>query len=475
MHVLIENSKSRFCSILGSSWIFNEDGIFLETKSGNGGITSINDAIKCGALISASQMKKWYVWVMPIESTCYQELAIEKNFSCSDEIDRACVEESIPMKVVFFAQEKATWSSLKSVYETMKNDSRFDVTLVYVQGHRQNNLNKDTNSGILEYADYPIVSEEEYCIEKEKPFIAFYTVPYSFVSEKYRIDYVSKVVPYCIWIPYGFTLESEIPDLVRLRYKIAMQYLAWRVICDDEFGVKLAQKYAWNGGVNFVPLGNPRIDLLRAEQSVSEVAYCEKIRRFANGRKVILWNTHHSISDDCSMFSSWTKFGHTLLDLWDKSKDFFVIWRPHPLFYEALRKYEGDEKYNAIMKRVEEMENVIFDDNPSYLSAFRAADCLLSDASSLLKEFLYIDKPVFWTVAERGQVINDNILKCVVAIDNETQMKQELADLARGEDHKKEYRQQYLQQYTSNGLSIGEKIVNYVYDEILRERTTGCK
>lgn len=147
LYELIEKSKARFYSIAGKSYVISQDGSFLKIQAGKGGIISINNAIKWGGvLINSLCMHKRHICVIPTRKVFYQEMIYNSELSHlqSYEIDKMCFEANKPMKVVFFAQEKATWNSLKSVYDSMRKDSRFEVTLVYVQGHHQNNMNKDT-------------------------------------------------------------------------------------------------------------------------------------------------------------------------------------------------------------------------------------------------------------------------------------------------------------------------------------------
>jgi CDP-glycerol glycerophosphotransferase (TagB/SpsB family) len=61
-------------------------------------------------------------------------------------------------------------------------------------------------------------------------------------------------------------------------------------------------------------------------------------------------------------------------------------------------------------------QNFIIDESSSYVEAFHAADGLISDASSLLYEFMLLDKPMLYLHCEEGAGLNEAGLLMTQAI-----------------------------------------------------------
>lgn len=371
------------------------------------------------------------------------------------------------LKVVFFVHQYNTWPSLKSIYEAFKKDEKIETRLVYVEGAHANANKEKMKNGRrdFEQAGLNIISFEQYDLKRDNPDIAFFVVPYSFVPTGFAIDDVSKVVSRCIYVPYGFTLESDLKELVRLRYQIAAMYLAWKVVCDDDFNVDMGKRYAYSMGRNFVNWGNPRVDMIKGLPLKEDEEYIKEIRMRARGRKLILWNVHHSISDELDGFSTWTYFGEKILNYVESNQNkYYFVWRPHPLFWNALKSYMGEKKYQALMKREEKVDNLFIDTYRNYLAGFSVADIFLTDASSLAKEFVFTGKPVICTVMNEDVIINRNLRECFYLVRNMEECEQVIMQIICGKDSKKSIRKQYIGDDSEVRISIGENIKEKIFE-----------
>ncbi len=370
------------------------------------------------------------------------------------------------LKVVFFCHQYQTWPSLKSVYLALKKMGNAHVTLVYIEEfHKNSNREKNANGNMAYNQEgLKIISYKEYQLREENPDIAFFVSPYSFVPEGFSVDEVAKIVGRCVYIPYGFTFETELEEFVRLRYKIAMMYLAWKVICDDQFNVELGKKYSYTQGKNFVAWGNPRLDVLDNLPMEEDCNYISKLKKEAAGRKIILWNTHHSISEKEKTFSTWTQYGLSIIKYISLHKDIFCVWRPHPLFWNALKTYMGNTEYEDFLSEIKKLENLFIDTYESYLAAFYVADIFLTDASSLAKEFVFMNKPAILTLWDKDVIINTELRKCFYIPQNMQEIEEIMHRLVNGFDERAEQRKQYVKKY-KKGIGIGE----YIKDKIIKD------
>ena len=385
--------------------------------------------------------------------------------------------EKSQIKIVFFANSYSIWPSLQTLYEAAISNSNISVDLVHVN---YQHFYSDHSKTTKELSDFKsngyinIIEASKYKLEVSKPDIAIFGLPYSNMEKGYNIEEVIRIVPRCIYIPYGFHIISNWPELIRLRYKIAMMYLAWIVFYPDTSERDFACKYTWNKGNNIVTLGLPRIDLILSITKNNYYSeYNEKIHKLSKGRKIILWNTHHSINSEGFTFSAWKQFGNYIIDYVRYNQEVFLLWRPHPLFYGALKQFLGNERYKEFFSSINNCENIYIDNEASYLPSFSAADIMLSDPSSLAKEFIYTDKPVVVTVSAPNIIENLYPYNCLYICENPESARDTIERLLINDDPKRESRKQYINSVISydNNTTIGETLLNYMLNKYYQETT----
>lgn len=377
------------------------------------------------------------------------------------------------LKVVFFCHQYQLWGSLKSVYEAFEKLENTEVILVYVDEFHENAGGEKIKAGIVAYeqAGYPMISYNEYHLKEDNPDVAFFVSPYSFVPEGFSIDEVSKIVSRCVYIPYGIMFETELEEFIRLRFKIATMYLAWKVISIDQFNVEMARKNAYSHGENYVSWGNPRLDILEELPLKDDFDYISKIKKQSGKRKIILWNTHHTITETGKGFSTWAKYGMSMIEYIMSHKDLFFIWRPHPLFWNALKKYMGEEKYDQLLTLTASLENLFIDRHESYLAGFYLADIFLSDPSSLAKEFIFMNKPVVLTFWNKEDIVNTELRECFYMPETMQDIEEMLMEIVEGKDRKQEKRIDYIKSYKKEGgvgLNIRDNLLEDFEEEIKR-------
>jgi len=150
------------------------------------------------------------------------------------------------IRIVFFAQEYAVWPCMRPLYEAARIDSRYITELVFVPFNHYNKSN-DAYQDLELYrkAGYDIKNYSEYNLCQSSPDIAIFVKPYNFVPKGFYIDDIHKVIRRCVYIQYGIMIDSEDKEIIRLRYKLPMQYLAWFVLAADLWDYNAAQKYGY--------------------------------------------------------------------------------------------------------------------------------------------------------------------------------------------------------------------------------------
>lgn len=306
------------------------------------------------------------------------------------------------IKILFLVHEYSVWPSLQSVYEEALKNKKFEAQLVYVPfSHEYSQTDHTRELACYQKAGYSIVSCQDYNLSKECPDIAVYVKPYDSIPARFQVKELRKAVNTIVYIPYGM----EIGDTEECLYYQCygnMQYYADYILAYSPFYLKKMRRFTYTKGSNYLSIGHPRIDLRRKNLPETK-KYIHSIREKAEHRKIVLWNTHFTISEGDN-WGSFLLYGDHILDYFRYHPDIFLLWRPHPLFYQALAEYrkESLQETQNWLNKITERENIMLDRSPSYLSAFRASDAMISDWASMVPEYASYGKPVLVTPKKEG-------------------------------------------------------------------------
>ena len=415
-----------------------------------------------------------------IQPFIFKPSAIKKNshtygqFNCEFSEQKQIIDKA-KVKIVIFVTSYSIWTSMKTLYEAAIKRNNLDVKLVHIHNSHINANEDIVTKEISTFKSngYEVIPSEEYDLNNDRPDIVFYGLPYSTVEKRFTIDHVSQIVPRCIYVPYGFKLDTSWEELIRLRYKVAMIYLAWIVFYGDESELQFAKKHIYGDGSNLAAVGLPRMDLIRTLTKDSYPEYSTSIFNRARGRKIALWNTHHSINSEKRSFSSWKQMGQQMVEYIKGNSDVFFLWRPHPYFREALSKYMGEKESHEFWKEIDKVENIYVDEEQTYLPAFSIADLMVSDASSLAKEYLYTGNPVIVTASAEGIIDNIHPFDCMEIYTDIESVISAIDRIKNGNDIKRSARKKYLASILKSDSSVGETMLNYIMTKYEKE-TMSC-
>ena len=147
-------------------------------------------------------------------------------------------------------------------------------------------------------AGYPIKAYSEYDISKESPDVIVYMKQYDSVPEDFLIRNIDKVVRRCVYIRYApfanVVMNSKIEEL---HFELPFYFVMWKALVFHKNELDIAINCSWRNGREWWPLGHRREDFTEKDFTEEERIYVEKLRKWAKGRKVFLWNTSHIMKD----------------------------------------------------------------------------------------------------------------------------------------------------------------------------------
>ena len=382
------------------------------------------------------------------------------------------------INVIFVCHRPAVWGSLKTVYETMKQDSCFNVKIVTIPNKKQLpvlGLNHETyeSEGAEDFWEgedvipgYNYETKEWLDLKTLEPDYVFFQQPYNI--ERCQAQKSWEVAKYAklAYVEYGYhtnhalALDCLPKNFIRNVSLFFLQNKTEKEWYDEYF------KEIDNNFTKMYITGFPRFDCL--ENYVNEQSICWKNNH--NGRFRVIWTPRWTTNENnCNFFNYKDKFidycKHN-----ETSVDF--IFRPHPqAFLNWIAEGElTNEDVSKLNKIFDESNNMVIDKTKEYLTTFYSADCLISDYSSVVPEFFLTGKPVLYCINKNAVYnIEGEITKGFYMIHNWNELEKTLFDLQNGIDPLKEIRKNLIKsEFLMTEETAGKRISDIIKKDAMK-------
>lgn len=352
------------------------------------------------------------------------------------------------IKIAAICDEFPIWQScIQSIAKEVAKDKRFEIHLVHVPFEHVNKDEQDVIKTLKDYEDdgVPIILHDKYDLAKESPDCIIYTKPYD-LQDGWDIKNISKIVPKPVFIPYCMWSEHESRELLQITFHLPVHVLVWKRLSYSKKHTEEIMKYAYNRE-NHLCIGHPRFDLTIEDMSEEEQNLYKSFKQRAGKRKIFFWNSHFELEreQDGAARGTWILLGEKILEYFKQDKEAFLIWRPHPFFWNSLGKKTGNPNIKeSYLNMLETFENIYVDCRRSYYPALYASDVLISDNSSLIGGYLATNKPILFTKNRReiADAENDHLYYAYRFEEVMNFIKETMA----GNDIKKEVRAEFVEQ-----------------------------
>lgn len=305
------------------------------------------------------------------------------------------------VRAVFFAELGEKWDAMQSVYEHMRADARFDPVVVRTPVFRVVQQDGEQKQEVL-YKDFltpigiPALGCDEYELAADCPELAFISQPYeSCTLPQFWPENIAKHTR-LVYLPY-YLPDRVHQDTVTTLARMPVYRAAWKVVCSGQKHYAFYCRHAENKGANALATGLPKTDpvvwLAQNPQNCPLPKGWEVLR----GKTVFLWNSWYDLG-----ISSLRYFGE-LLEWFNAHKECALLWRRHPLSDTVTKLYYPNQYpvYQRMLRQAEKTDNILIDGEISCLAAFAVSRAMISDYSSLLPQYLPLDKPVLW-IRDKG-------------------------------------------------------------------------
>lgn len=375
------------------------------------------------------------------------------------------------IRVAFLVQHSSIWPSWRSVYHAACKDPRFSVCVVltpFVHPFSSEAKTYDEMKQCLLSEGVPFCAADYFDPASSRPHVVFTQNPYEETRPTHlRIDRLTAAGCRIAYIPYGLELGGGAWN-IGAQFDTSLHRSAWRVFVRSERGRTMFGKYCLSGNSHVVVTGHPKFD---ETDLPTESAPRDLLNRIA-GRKVISWTPHFSVGSPPS-WSTFQTFGDFILSEMRRRPDLFLLMRPHPLFFKAMREHNAwdAEQEQAFRNELNATENFALDEAADYRTALSVADALMADVGSFLLEFLPTGKPLLYLHCEAGLGMNDDgeIVDSLYTAYCPSDITSFLDMVARGDDPRKPLREAAIPDFLF-GLNLkstaGERICDHIHDAL---------
>ncbi len=337
----------------------------------------------------------------------------------------------MPIKVAFLVLYHEAWDSLAEVWQLMKADPRFEVTVISIPrkltgdsgyGDEAKISEFLTNAGVEHLSfDYVDSAEGLARLKAIAPDYLFINYPWQRnYQPMYRVDYLVEFTRVCYVPYYSLPLVHEPGDegMASHLFTQRSHQLASHVFVPDE---ELLHAYAaterGNEYVHFV--GSPKLDSLLAEAS-GEVAGDDNAGdsaawpSYPSRKYRVIWAPHHSYGPKWLNFGVFAGMHQQALEWARQNPDIDILLRPHPFLFGTLvdRGVMGASHLSDWLAAWNALPNTGIDNGGGFARLFRQTDLLISDGISFLAEFpliagkagVYLENPGHWAFTQLGEI-----------------------------------------------------------------------
>ena len=326
------------------------------------------------------------------------------------------------IKVVFLTFYYEAWDALAGIYELMRVDPRFDVTVVAISRKLTGQAGFDDAAGVSDFFNRQSIPHLVNAdLADLAPDYIFVNYPWQRnYSHDYRPDKLA-AIGRIVYVPYfslplvqeptdGVNPETGFQPIAAHLYTQRMHQLASLVFTQDDF-TRDAFAFTQRGNTHVHFVGSTKLDELVAEFKDLEVS---AESQSDSRTKTLVWAPHHSYSPHWLNFGTFARVKEEMLEWAGNHSDWKVILRPHPFLFGTLvdRKVLSAAELDDWLGWWNALPNTSIDSKRSSAQIFAQADYVLTDGISYLAEWplavgkpaIFLENPGHWEFSPLGEL-----------------------------------------------------------------------
>lgn len=363
------------------------------------------------------------------------------------------------IRVLFVVSELASWKS-ELLYKAMLNHPRF-TPILSVSTSSSPSGTKPILVDYIKSKGYLFIDLDDNGFGGINPDIIIYYKPYGVCYSKghYFDNHLD-----CLFcgMDYCFRVTKHTAHI-----KKALFDYCWQFYVENVEIINRRKEVLGYRARNTLYTGVPMQDILLLPKEQFLDPWKDN-----KGKIRIIYAPHHSIkgtNGEGVEFATFLDFGEPMLELSKKYSDRITIaFKPHPNLYMKLIKIWGQDKTDAYYNEWKNLPNTQLETG-EYVGLFKYSDAIIHDSASFIVEYLYMDNPSMYLVAETNNM--DDMFNFVQEGYNcyeHGRSVQEIEEFIQrvidGKDNKEGLRKEYIQKHLlpPGGKTASENIINAI-------------
>lgn len=375
------------------------------------------------------------------------------------------------INIVFVCHRPSVWGANKTIYDFFdKNKDKCNVKIVTIP---QINNGKFIDEGADEFfKEYNMVkgfnkvTSEFIDLKLLEPDYIFFQQPYNGIyPQEYRSNVVSKYAKIC-YVSYFNYLGNKTNNITSDEcYPIDyLKDVSLMFSQNDDENRYLHNRLSGvqNKLTHIYQTGYPKYDDLN--EYVDSESSSWNYKKTENHFRV-LWTPRWTTNENnCGFF----KYKDCLLEYCNDNEKVDFVFRPHPQSWVEWDK-TGElkaEDAEIYKRKYDKIKNASIDKNKSYLETFYSSDCLVSDISSIIPDYILTGKPLIYCTDDNAtNKFNrrGGYSEAMYWVKNWKELKDTLDMLIKGEDPLRDKRLAIVKDYfkieDKSGNRIGKVIM----------------
>ena len=308
-----------------------------------------------------------------------------------------------PLNVIFMVIHESVWK-FDRIYWKMKQSNDFNPIIVicpYIaQGEEIMYRDMEKAFTWFESRNYNVINscDSGNWIDVKsqlKPDLMFFTNPHDLTTKKYLAKSFLNILS--LYVPYAFPVSKYMNYYAQ--YNQVSHNTMWKIFTSNEMDKKIFIDYSDTKGRNVVVSGYPGVDNLIDKSYVVKDVW----KKQETIKKKIIWAPHHSIEKGSPLrYSTFLKIADYMKTVAVKYSDELLFsFKPHPLLKGKLYAHSdwGKEKADGFFEFWQHSSNTQLDLS-EYNDLFLTSDAIIHDSGSFLAEYLHVNKPAMYMVAD---------------------------------------------------------------------------
>ncbi|WP_143754524.1 CDP-glycerol glycerophosphotransferase family protein [Aristaeella hokkaidonensis] len=295
----------------------------------------------------------------------------------------------------------------------------------------------------------------------------------TYLPKMYRASDLRRHAKVC-YVTYSFLVTSR-PEMEQLEYNTHFIRNVSMIFCEKQGTLEYVNhKFAetiCSGDQKAFFCGYPQYDLIAPGKEDSLLWP----RQREEGVFRMIW-TPRWTTDPKLGGSHFFDYKDQMIGWAEKNASIDLVFRPHPL---ALANYvssglitkKEQEKYLA---RYTECENAAVDRTTEYYDTFFSSDCLITDISAVMLDYLFTGKPIVYCTSPNDQYFfTPELHECLYKVESFDEIIKVVEHLRTGDDPKKELREKVARILKPEGSAAGS-ILSEIKKDYNERRHESC-